>query len=369
VNRRIEKVVAGESHVHYFYNQGWQLLEEIYVDGGGVSQLTNQYVWSPRYIDAPIVRHQDGNADGDYLDVGDNVRYYLSDANFNTTAVVDAGTGDVMARYVYDPYGKVTVYSATWTSPAAPVADGVLYCGYFLDAETGLYSVRHREYVTSVSTWAQRDPLGYDGDINLYRYTHNLPTHSTDPFGTLNVTRVGTPRLAPGCGGTAVVDWQFVLWDGAHHDGYFVQQVDVRCEIDRSCKKCPRTSPIKPDYSFWEAFPVKEHSAGNSLDSASQGVPHCTCGNYSSVAYVKFFFKTTTGDLSANGWKTGLVHPPGKTGDCTAHSHQTLSTDTKPAWFDKPSDQNEGTKSDVLTVWWNCCLGLGKSFVRAFALP
>jgi YD repeat-containing protein len=102
VNRRIEKVVAGESHVHYFYNQQWQMLEEVYVDGGGVSQLTNQYVWSPRYIDAPIVRFQDGNADGDYLDAGDNVRYYLSDANFNTTAVVDAGSGDVMARYVYD---------------------------------------------------------------------------------------------------------------------------------------------------------------------------------------------------------------------------------------------------------------------------
>jgi RHS repeat-associated protein len=181
VNRRIEKVVADESHVHYFYNQGWQLLEEIHVDGEGVPQLSNQYVWSPRYIDAAIVRFQDGNADGDYLDVGDNVRYYLSDANFNTTAVVDAGTGDVMARYVYDPYGKVTVYSATWTSPSAPVADGVLYCGYFFDAESGFYNVRHREYVTSVSTWAQRDPIAADED--LYRYCGNVPVNDTDANG------------------------------------------------------------------------------------------------------------------------------------------------------------------------------------------
>jgi RHS repeat-associated protein len=183
VNRRIEKVVAGTSHVHYFYNHDWQLLEEIYVDGEGVPLLTNQYVWSQRYIDAPIVRYQDGNADGDYLDAGDNVRYYLSDANFNTTAVVDAGTGDVMARYVYDPYGKVTVYSSTWTSPSAPVADGVLYCGYFLDAESGFDNVRHREYVTSVSAWAQRDPIGYLDVDNLYVYVSSRPVDRIDPSG------------------------------------------------------------------------------------------------------------------------------------------------------------------------------------------
>ena len=81
---------------------------------------SNQYVWSPRYIDSPIVRFHDGNGDGDYLDVGDNIRYYTDDANYNVTATIDAATGDVVERYVYTAYGKATVYDDDWANPAAP---------------------------------------------------------------------------------------------------------------------------------------------------------------------------------------------------------------------------------------------------------
>jgi len=36
-NRRIEKVVTGTSHTHYYYNQRWQMLEERFVDGQGAT--------------------------------------------------------------------------------------------------------------------------------------------------------------------------------------------------------------------------------------------------------------------------------------------------------------------------------------------
>jgi RHS repeat-associated protein len=104
----------------------------------------------------------------------------LGEGSFPTPEDFFLGPGN-RTKYVYDPYGAVTVYSATWTSPSAPVADGVLYCGYFLDAETGLYDVRYREYVTSVSTWAQRDPL--EADKNLYRYCSSAPIETVDPTG------------------------------------------------------------------------------------------------------------------------------------------------------------------------------------------
>jgi len=77
-NRRIEKLVTATSHAHYYYNQEWQLLEERLVDGQGATLAANQYVWSPRYIDAPIARLHDGNGDGDLLDAGDNIRYYTT---------------------------------------------------------------------------------------------------------------------------------------------------------------------------------------------------------------------------------------------------------------------------------------------------
>jgi len=54
---------------------------------------------------------------------GDEHLYYCQDANFNVTALVDGYDGAVVERYVYDPYGNVTVYnnwSATvaWADPA-----------------------------------------------------------------------------------------------------------------------------------------------------------------------------------------------------------------------------------------------------------
>lgn len=145
---------------------------------------SNQYVWSPRYIDAPIVRFHDGNGDGDYLDAEDNIRYSTGDANYNVTAAIEAATGDVVERYVYTAYGEATVYDDDWANPAAPTTDGPLYCGYFFDAETGLYQVRNRYYDASLSTFISRDPIGYKGkDVNLYRYVRNSPLNHLDPLG------------------------------------------------------------------------------------------------------------------------------------------------------------------------------------------
>ena len=44
-----------------------------------------QYVWDIRYIEAPVVRFYDGNADGDCEDASDNTLCCTNDAQFNTT--------------------------------------------------------------------------------------------------------------------------------------------------------------------------------------------------------------------------------------------------------------------------------------------
>ena len=60
------------------------------------------------YIDAPAVRFQDSNTDGTL----DNTLYYMNDANFNVTALIDE-SGSVVERYSYDPYGSVTISEHT----------------------------------------------------------------------------------------------------------------------------------------------------------------------------------------------------------------------------------------------------------------
>ena len=119
--------------------------------------MAAQYVLSRRYIDAPVLRWQDANDDGDVADSGE-VLYYTQDANFNVTAVVDT-SGNVVERYAYDPYGEVTVLDADWSADAdgaSDVANVVLYCGYHYDRETGLYHVRRRTYHPTLGRWVQR---------------------------------------------------------------------------------------------------------------------------------------------------------------------------------------------------------------------
>jgi hypothetical protein len=64
----------------------------------------------------------------------------------NTTALVNA-SGSVVERYLYDPYGKVKVLNPDWSDDENGESDfgnEVLYAGYRLYSETGLYHVRRR---------------------------------------------------------------------------------------------------------------------------------------------------------------------------------------------------------------------------------
>jgi RHS repeat-associated protein len=55
--------------------------------------------------------------------------------------------------------------------------------GMALDAVTGLYNGRTRDYSPSLSRWLTRDPIGYQGGVNLYDCVMSDPSGYTDPFG------------------------------------------------------------------------------------------------------------------------------------------------------------------------------------------
>jgi len=94
-------------------------------------------------------------------------------------------SGTVLERVVYDPYGNPTFYDGSWTTPAATSSyeNVVLYCGYHLDPETGLYLVRRRVYHPTLGRWVQRDPAGYVDGPNMAEYVGNAPTRGLDPSG------------------------------------------------------------------------------------------------------------------------------------------------------------------------------------------
>jgi RHS repeat-associated protein len=148
-------------------------------------QPTYQYVWSRRYIDAPVLRDKNTDADG----LCDDERiYYLGDANFNVTTLVNTG-GDAIERYVYTPYGVLTVYDATWANirSTSSYANAYTYTGRQLDAETGLYYYRARIYAPQLGRFVTSGPateITTPGDAKgaCINATVKSPNRQTDPL-------------------------------------------------------------------------------------------------------------------------------------------------------------------------------------------
>jgi RHS repeat-associated protein len=182
-----------------YFSSFWQVLEE---DVTGSMQ--DQYVWSPVYVDAMIER-----------DTPTQRLYVQQDANWNVSALIDT-SGNVQERYIYDPYGQVTILSPSWSTRGSSSFSWVfLDQGGRLDNATGLYGFRYRDYSPTLGRWIQNDPIGFGGgDSNLYGYLSNDPNSANDPSGLrdrppLELDRPdkpGKPKPPPGSPGVGMPD-------------------------------------------------------------------------------------------------------------------------------------------------------------------
>jgi RHS repeat-associated protein len=202
--RIVKKTYAGGTLAeirHYFYNSDWQCLEDrLTVVSSGVlsSYADRQYVWGLRYIDDLILRdrNSDGNpaADGSYSsgsssgsssgvtgNLGftgsglDERLYCHQDPNWNVVALTNS-SGAIVERYGYSAYGKAAILTPAFAARATSgYAWDSLYTGRQLDAETGLYHYRNRYYAAEMGRFVSRDPIGYDGGMNLHEYAGDSP--------------------------------------------------------------------------------------------------------------------------------------------------------------------------------------------------
>ncbi len=195
LGRRI--VTSTGTATDLYYSSQWQVLEE-YV--GGTAQ--DRYVWSPVYVDAMVLR--DASVSGTL-----NERLWVQqDANWNVTALVN-GSGSVVERYVYDPYGNVTVLSVAWGTLSGSAYEWIYgHQGGRFDATTGLYYFRNRDLTPELGRWIEVDPLRFAaGDTDLYRNLGNRPTSCTDPSGLL--WSWGAVGMGAGLGGLGGIVYGF----------------------------------------------------------------------------------------------------------------------------------------------------------------
>ena len=112
-------------------------------------------------------------------------------SNMNVTALIEPD-GDVIERYLYDPYGRVTVLDTDFSADADNKSDydnQILYCGYRFDPETGLYHVRNRMHHPTLGRWILRDPAGYVDGMGLRQYGSSAPLSVRDPLGEAATTQ------------------------------------------------------------------------------------------------------------------------------------------------------------------------------------
>ncbi|MEK6589051.1 MAG: RHS repeat-associated core domain-containing protein, partial [Nitrospinota bacterium] len=126
---------------------------------------TIRYIHGPG-IDEPLVIEQKGK-----------VYYYHADGLGSITALTD-GKGKVVQRYDYDSFGKLKRYGNK-------VKNSYTYTCREYDRETELYYYRARYYDAKVGRFINRDPIGFEGGINLYVYVGNNPVSYIDPLGLL----------------------------------------------------------------------------------------------------------------------------------------------------------------------------------------
>ena len=174
LGRRVSGTASGTTTDLYY--DGWQVVEE---KVGSNTQVRN--VWSPAYVDALVMRDRDTDGNGTL----DERLWVQTDANWNVTALVN-GSGAVVERYAYDPFGTRTVYDGSYTvrSGGTSYAMAGGFQGLRQDSVSGLLEADRRWYSTTLGRWTSRDPIEYQGqDINLYRFVRNIPANYSDPTG------------------------------------------------------------------------------------------------------------------------------------------------------------------------------------------
>jgi RHS repeat-associated protein len=99
-------------------------------------------------------------------------------------------SGNVVARYLYDPYGNLL---GKWGALAD--ANRYRFSSKEIHPNSGLYYYGFRFYEPNLQRWLNRDPIGEAGGINLYQFNRNNPVSFIDPWGL--TTYVWPPENTP----------------------------------------------------------------------------------------------------------------------------------------------------------------------------
>jgi hypothetical protein len=196
---------------------------------------------------------------------------------------------------------------------------------------------------SGLGKWLSKDPIQERGGKNLYEFANNNAINALDPDGKITI-QSGKLKVTE-CGGYYVEFYSY-LDNPNPPDGYWVQEVTVTKDVGA----CKQNTKQQVEH-FWE-YGKLGGSKTSLTDVSSSGTWHNFHGTVTATGVVKYFSAKTTGDLESDpNWKKG-------------GNGRGPNTETKPPWWDNPSDNGESTGNRSVTDTFDCCCSSSKTDVR-----
>lgn len=114
----------------------------------------------------------------DYMIKGSQTYRIISNHLGSPRLVINTATGTVAQRIDYDTWGNITHDSNPGFQPFG-------YAGGIYDQHTGFTRFGARDYDAKTGRWTSKDPIRFDGGLNLYGYVNGDPVNFVDPTGLL----------------------------------------------------------------------------------------------------------------------------------------------------------------------------------------
>ncbi len=160
--RRYSKTPSGSSAITYIYDTAGNMIEE--QDG---SYITD-YIYA-NHLPVGLLTSTTGTSGG--------TLYYVQADRQGTPQFVTNGSGTVVWKTTYQPYGTTGLITATLTT------QNLRFPGQDFDVETGFYHNGFRDYMPNLGRYLQTDPIGLGGGVNTFAYAEGNPTVFVDPEG------------------------------------------------------------------------------------------------------------------------------------------------------------------------------------------
>ena len=186
LGRQLQSIADGENTIEYAYNG----------DGNRISKTVNgvktEFVYNGDILagqksgNDTLVFMYDNNSDIFGFILNGTEYYYIKNAQNDVTAIADE-SGNVLANYAYDSWGKVTEITG---NTALAEQNPIRYRSYYFDFETEWYFLSSRYYNAEACRFVNSDnyalPTSTPTDItdkNLYSYCDNNPIVRADVDG------------------------------------------------------------------------------------------------------------------------------------------------------------------------------------------